>query len=211
MSALDAFLSTWDRARTTFGEGTPHGGDAVDRSAQLRALQGDVQAAAPTDWTGSAADTYAEANQRQGRAIGAMADIDSRLRAEVDRSADVVSAGRRELDAVRQWVVDAAATVPRTALGDQMLWPVVSKGAGDVAEIVQRSNGELNAIAERIQKLGGEYDALAPAEPRSETEPVSFMGDEEEPVVPETSPTSSTGRRLSPMTNQPTGPMDTRN
>jgi uncharacterized protein YukE len=189
MSALDAFLSTWQNARITFGEGTPQGGDSIDQSAQLRAVQSEVEGAAPRDWTGSAAETYADANRRQGQALGAMADIDHRLKAEVDRSAEVVAAGRRDLDAVRQWVVDAAATVPQTAFGDQMLYPVISEGAGEVAEIVARSNSELNAIAERIQKLGGEYDALAPAESDAEAEPAGFMGDEkdeEKSEVPET-------------------------
>ncbi|KUH80753.1 MULTISPECIES: EspA/EspE family type VII secretion system effector [unclassified Mycobacterium] len=162
MSVLAAFLSTWERAHTTFGEGTPHGGDGLDQSARFRRLQSDVDAAAPRDWTGAGSDSYAEANQRQSRALSAMADLDQRLKAEVDRSAAVVAAGRRDLEAVRQWVVDAAATVPRTALGEQMLWPVVSKGASEVAEIIRRSHGELSAIAERMRGLGTEYEALRP-------------------------------------------------
>ena len=172
MSVLAAFLSTWERAHTTFGEGTPQTGERFDRSAQLRGLQGDVDAAAPkSDWMGTAADSYAEANQRHSRALGAMADLDQRLRVEVDRSAAVVSAGRRELEAVRQWVVDAAATVPRTAAGDRMLWPVVSRGAGEVAEIVQRSNGELAVIADRIRALGDEYSAVGPRDAGPGAEP----------------------------------------
>ncbi|MEO3758220.1 EspA/EspE family type VII secretion system effector [Mycobacterium sp. B14F4] len=164
MGVLNAFLTTWDHARATFGEGVPHGGDGLDQSAQLRRLQGDVEAAAPKGWTGTASDTYAEANQRQSRALGSMANLDQRLKAEVDRSAAVVSAGRRDLEAVRQWVVDAAATVPNTALGERMLWPVISKGAGEVAEILQRSNGDLAAIAGRIRALGAEYDEIASPE-----------------------------------------------
>ena len=40
-----------------------------------------------------------------------------------------MTAGRRDLDAVKQWVSDAAATVPNTAAGQRMLWPIVSKGS----------------------------------------------------------------------------------
>ncbi|KUI05943.1 EspA/EspE family type VII secretion system effector [Mycobacterium sp. IS-3022] len=167
MSVLAAFLTTWQRARTTFGEGTPHGGDGFDQSVRFRRLQSDVDAAAPQDWSGAGSDSYAEANQRQSRALAAMADLDQRLKAEVDRSAAVVAAGRRDLEAVRQWVVDAAATVPRTALGEQMLWPVISRGASEVADIVRRSDGELSAIARRMRSLGGEYEALRQPIPRA--------------------------------------------
>lgn len=157
MGALDGFLTTWSHARATFGEGSPQAGAEFDESARLRTLQGDVESAAPdSDWTGPGADTYAEENTRHGRTLGAMAELDQRLAAEVDRSAAVVAAGRRELDAVRQWVLDAAAA----AAGEQMLWPVVSKGAGEVAEIIQRSHGDLGAIADRMRALGSEYEEL---------------------------------------------------
>jgi hypothetical protein len=106
-----------------------------------------------------------------------MAGLDQRLAAEVDRSATVVAAGRRDLDAVRQWVTDTAATLPRTAAGDRMLWPVVSKGAGDIAEIVARSNGELATIAGRIRELDGEYGELDRPKRDAEAEPVSFEGE----------------------------------
>lgn len=183
VGVLDAFLRTWSQARATFGEGSPQGGDGLDQSAQLRGLQSQVKAAAPKDWTGAASDTYAEANARQSRALGAMADLDQRLKAEVDRSAAVVSAGRRDLDAVSQWVVDAAAGVPATAAGERMLYPVVSKGAGEVAEIIQRSSDDLASIAGRIRKLGTEYDELS----TPDSEPVDFEGDDEEKSdLPET-------------------------
>ncbi|ULE35249.1 EspA/EspE family type VII secretion system effector [Mycobacterium sp. IDR2000157661] len=165
MGVLEAFLTTWELARSTFGEGTPRGGDDFDESTRFRRLQSELQTAGPTpDWTGAASDDYAEANRRQSGALGAMADLDERLKAEIDRSAAVVSAGRRDLDAVRQWVVDAASSVPRTPLGERMLLPVVSKGAGEVAEIIHRSNADLDAIAGRIRALGDEYGELNPPE-----------------------------------------------
>jgi hypothetical protein len=178
VSALDAFLATWSQARTTFGQGTPSEGAQLDRSGQLRGLQDDVTSAAPgSNWTGSGSDTYAEANSRHARTLGNLADLDKRLGAEVDRSAAVVVAGRRDLDAVRQWVVDAAATVPRTAAGDRMLWSVVSKGSGELTDIINRSNGDLAAIAQRIRGLGGEYDELRGAKKGEGAEPMNVKGD----------------------------------
>ncbi|WP_205871022.1 EspA/EspE family type VII secretion system effector [Mycolicibacterium holsaticum] len=179
MGAVDGFLATWSRARATFGEGNPQAGADFDASARLRSLQGDVESAAPaSDWTGAAADTYADENLRQGRTLGAMADLDRRLAAEVDRSAAVVAAGRRDLDAVKQWVLDAAATAP----SEQMTWPAVRKGVGDVAEIIERSHADLSAIAGRIRALGGEYAELG-----GDRTPVSLMGNgQDDKDVPET-------------------------
>lgn len=161
VSVVDAFLSTWARARATFGEGIPQDGGGLDHSARLESLRDEVESATPgSDWTGAGAEGYRDRNARQARALGALADLDRRLAAEVDRSAAVVAAGRRELDAVRQWVLDAAATTPETPAGQQMLWPVVSKGAGEVAEIIQRSHSDLAAIAARMRTLGAEYEEL---------------------------------------------------
>jgi uncharacterized protein YukE len=161
VGVLDAFESTWSNARSTFGQGTPQGGAQFDNSARLRQMQSDVESAKPdARWTGSASDSYSSANEKQARVLGQMAELDQRLRSEVDRSAAVVAAGRRDLDGVRQWVHAAASSVPRNSAGERMLFPVVSKGANDIAEIVQRSNRDLNAIAERVRSLRGEYQAL---------------------------------------------------
>jgi len=161
VGVLEGFLSTWSNARATFGDGVPPDGAQFDSSAQLRQLQCDVQSAVPgSTWTGSGSDTYTDANSRHRRTLGAIAELDIRLGAEMDRSATVVAAGRRDLDAVKQWVVDVASTVPKTAAGEQMLWPVVSKGSRAVAEIIQRSNADLAGIAERMKALSVEYQAL---------------------------------------------------
>ena len=158
---LDGFESTWSNARSAFGQGTPHEGSQFDNSTQLRQMQSNVESAKPdARWTGSASDSYGSANEKQGRVLGQMADLDQRLRTEIDRSAQVVTAGRQNLDAVRQWVHDAAATVPAGQNRDRMLYPIVSRGAGEIADIVQRSNGDLNAIAERVRRLGSEYQML---------------------------------------------------
>lgn len=169
VGVLDGFLTTWQRALATFGEGSPQGGDGLDQSAQLRSLQHDLESVAAGDWTGVAWETYAEANRRQSRVLAAIAELDERLKAEVDRSAAVVSAGRRDLEAVRQWVLDAAAGVSGTPLGEQLLWPVVSRGAAEVAEIVERSNAHLAAIAGRVRTLGADYDALSPPDSQGES------------------------------------------
>lgn len=89
-----------------------------------------------------------------------MAGLDYRLSGHVDESAEVVSAGRRDLDAVREWVLAAAASVPPSPDGDRMLLPIVQKGIGQVIDIVERSNGDLNSIGEKIRALGDEYKLL---------------------------------------------------
>jgi uncharacterized protein YukE len=168
VGVLDGFMVVWSNARATFGEGTPEGGAQFDASAQLHELQSKVNSAAPgARWSGSGADAYADTNDRQARTLGKLAELDQRLGSEVDRSAWVVAAGRRDLDAVRQWVTDAAATVPNSAAGERMLIPVVSRGAGEIVGIVERSHTDLGAIARRIEALGGEYRALAGPFPRA--------------------------------------------
>lgn len=75
---------------------------AVRRKYRAQQLQTKVQAAAPgSSWTGTGADAYANANDKQAHTLGALAHLDHRLGSEVDRSAAVVVAGRRELDAVK--------------------------------------------------------------------------------------------------------------
>jgi EspA/EspE family len=120
-----------------------------------------VQTAAPgSKWTGGAADAYGAANTEHGRVLGRLAGLDQRLSAHVDESAQVVAAGRRDLDAVRKWVVDAAASAPKNVAGERMQMAIVQKGLSQVQEIIKRSNGDLNAIGDKISGLGGEYQAL---------------------------------------------------
>jgi hypothetical protein len=158
---LDGFESTYSNARTTFGQGIPQDGAQFDNSNQLRQMQSTVESAKPGQgWTGSAADSYSTSNDKQGRVLGGMADLDRRLRTEINHSAQVVGAGRQNLDAVRQWVHDAAATVPPGQNRDRMLYPIVSKGAGEIADILKKSNGDLSTIAARISGLGSEYQRL---------------------------------------------------
>jgi hypothetical protein len=186
VGALDAFMSTWSNARSTLGEGTPQEGAQFDKSSQFRQAQSGVESAAPgAKWTGSAADSYAEANSNQARVLGQMAGLDQRLGAEIDRSAAVVAAGRQNLDQVKQWVQDAAASVPQGADREQTLLPIARKGIGDVADVVKQTNGDLNAIGERIRLLGNEYQALGddkkgkdPKDPKDKDPLAKLLGDE---------------------------------
>lgn len=161
MGLLGAFLSTWDDARATFGSGTPIGGAEFDKSDQFHELRSTVLSAGPGgQWAGTAAEAYDDRNRAHAVTIGRLADLDRRLGAEVDRSAAVVTAGRRDLDSVKQWVIDAAASVPPTAAGDRTLLPMVCKGTAEIAEIINRSNAEMDAIAARIRAIGSGYDDL---------------------------------------------------
>lgn len=161
MSVLGGFLSTWSQARTTFGEGFPEPGATFDSSAALQQLEADTRAAAPTAvWDGAAADAYDARNAEHARVLARMAELDQLIGVEVDRSAAIVTQGRQQLDAIRDWVVAAAGSVPKGAAGEQMLLRLVAKGCTEIADIVTSSNGQLAAIAERIRALGTEYAAL---------------------------------------------------
>ena len=157
VSALDGFLSTWSQANTTFGRGTPSEGSRFDHSDGLHRLQNHLGSAAPTStWTGAASTSYAATTGRTERVLGSLADLDQRLGTEIDNSAAVVTAGRRDLHAIRTMVVDAAATVASARL----LWPRIIRGASDILDVIGRSHGDLTAIADRIRGLGSQYDDL---------------------------------------------------
>nr|WP_155906671.1 MULTISPECIES: EspA/EspE family type VII secretion system effector [unclassified Mycolicibacterium] len=142
-----------------FGSGTPVGGSEFDMSARFRELRSRVLAAvAEGDWTGPGAEAYSDRNRQQAGTIARLAALDWRVGLEVDRSAAVVAAGRRDLDSVRQWVIDTAASVPPTAAGERALLPVVAKGAAEIAEILNRSTDDMNGIATRIRAIGTRYE-----------------------------------------------------
>jgi hypothetical protein len=187
VGAIDAFMTTWSNARETLGQGTPQEGAPFDNSAQLRQMQTAVQSVAPGDkWTGSAADSYGDANSKQARVLGQMAGLDQRLGIEVDRSAAAVTAGRQNLDGVKQWVLDAAAAVPAGDDREQQLLPIARKGIGDVADVVKQTNGDLNAIGARIQAIGNEYEALGDptkkdGDPNNKDPRDNIVGDKDDP------------------------------
>lgn len=161
VGVLDAFLATWSRARAAFGDGAPQDGSGYDQSPELLELRDEVAGAGPGQhWRGRGSDAYGHANDKQAGVLGEAARLDRRLRAEVDKSAEVVAAGRRELDGVRQWVLDAASEVPQTAEGERMLYPVVSRGSGEIVEILERSAADMRSISTRIGGIGAQYQAL---------------------------------------------------
>jgi hypothetical protein len=182
VSVLDGFFSTWSNAKVTFGQGTPQTGDRYDGSAKLTQMQSTLNSAAPDSrWTGGAASTYGAVNTEHRRVIGDIGGLDQRLAAHVNQSADVVANGRTQLDAVRKWVVDAAASVPPGKDNDRMLLPIANKGISQVMDIVTKTNGELGTIGGKIRGLGDQYAALgdqrfAPKEDTPDIETVK--GDE---------------------------------
>ena len=162
VGVLDAFLATWSRARAAFGDGAPQDGSGYDQSPELLELRDEVAGAGPGQhWRGPGSDAYGHANDKQAGVLGVAARLDRQLRAEVDKSAEVVAAGRRELDGVRQWMLDAASEVPRTAEGERMLYPVVSRGSGEIVEILERAVADMHSISTRIGGIGAEYHALS--------------------------------------------------
>lgn len=155
-------MSTWSKARETFGQGVPQTGERFDQSAQLRQMQTTVASAAPgSRWIGAAANAYDTANTNHGKIFGELASLDQRLSAKVTESAHVVSTGRQNLDTVRQWVLDAAATVPEGKAREQLLMPIVKNGLGQITEIITISNTELNRVGGAIKGIGSEYQALS--------------------------------------------------
>jgi hypothetical protein len=161
VGVLEAFLSTWSKARETFGEGVPQTGQRFDQSGSLRQMQSTVESAAPgSRWSGRAADGYGTANADHGKVFGQLAGLDQRLSAQVTQTAKIVLTGRQNLDSVRQWVVDAAASVPPGRNREMQLLPIVQKGLAQVQDVVTMSNGQLNTVAGEVKKIGGEYRAL---------------------------------------------------
>lgn len=162
MSAIDAFYSTWSQARETFGSGVPQDGSEFDKSNQLRQLQSTIEAAKPDSrWQGPAADAYAAKNQQHAATYGKLAELDQRMAAEVSKTAGVVTAGRQNLDQIRDWVTSAAASAPNDRSGETMKVAIASKGIGQISEIIKQSNDQMNAIGERIRGIGREYDEIS--------------------------------------------------
>lgn len=161
MSALDAFHTTWSRARATFGDGVPQSGDEFDGSGRFRQMQAEVEAAAPDQrWEGPAADAYGATNRKHAADFSKLAELDQRMAAEVNRSADVVSTGRRDLDQLRDWVTSMAATTPPDLSGERMRLVIAGKGISQISDIIRQRTGEMNVIGQRLRAIGDEYGAL---------------------------------------------------
>lgn len=194
MTVIDAFLSTWSRARQTFGDGTPTSGTQVDDSRTLLRLESSLESAVPgTQWSGSAAADYAAANSQQRQALHLFAELDQRLAFQIDQSAEVVVAGRHDLSELRNWFVDAAAAVPAGPTGQRMQLAIAHRGLEQLREIVEQSRAESQSIADSLRGLSDEYRALdnqqlggtPSAENLSTFHGVDFKSDiPDEPFVP---------------------------
>jgi EspA/EspE family len=161
VTAIDGFLSTWSNARQTYGQGTPQTGEQYDNSGKLTNLQSTVQTAGPAgNWTGPAAEAYAKTNTQHGEILGQMAALDKKLATEVTNSAQVVATGRQNLDALKQWVLDAANTVPPGKNADQMKMQIAQKGLTQLQDIIKQSNAQSNEIGGRVTNIGHQYEAL---------------------------------------------------
>lgn len=161
MGAIEGFNSTWESTRETFGVGTPHNGEKFDKSSALDGLASNMAAAAPgSRWTGAGATSYDTANTEHRQIIGQLAGLDKQLGAEVDKSAQVVTAGRQKLESIRQWVAAAVASVPPGKTAEQMKAAIAKKGLAQIQEVIEKSNAESNAIGGRIRALDAEYQKL---------------------------------------------------
>lgn len=194
MGLLDAFYSTWDKARATYGEGVPDDGSQFDGSSRLLEMKAGIEAAAPDDrWQGTASEAYAAANKDHAIVFGKLADLDKRMAAEVKKAADVVTAGRNSLDATRSWVTSMVNALPETTAADRdrKLLPIVNKGIGEVSETVQKSTQAMTEIGRSVTGLKGEWDSLknqkfAPAGNTKGDEMLGVKGDfkEDMPELP---------------------------
>ncbi|MGY1989062.1 TPR repeat region-containing protein [Mycolicibacterium fortuitum] len=161
MGVLDAFNSTWSKARQTFGQGTPQDGTQFDASANFQQAKAAVEAAtAGPNWQGPASEAYAAKNKDHAAVFGRLADLDKRMAAEVTNAANVVTAGRQNLDQVKSWVTSAVSSIPSGTSArdrDKKLLQIANAGISKVSNIVQTSTGEMNAIGGRVQAIKGEF------------------------------------------------------
>lgn len=164
MSALDGFYSTWNKARATFGEGTPTDGNDHNSSAsQLMRMKGMIESAAPDDrWQGTASQAYAAANTEHAGVYEKLADLDRRMAAEVTNAANVVTNGRNQLDATKSWVESMVASLPPTSAQDRenKLIPIANQGISQVNTTVQNANRDMFGIGTRVTGIKNEYDGL---------------------------------------------------
>ncbi|MDO3640145.1 TPR repeat region-containing protein [Mycolicibacterium arseniciresistens] len=89
----------------------------------------------------------------------------------------MVTTGRGNLDAVRQWVTDAANSVPPGKQRDELLMKIANSGLGQVSEIVQTSNDANNTIRDNMNRLKPEFEAVNFS---SEGSPSGDPGDDKE-------------------------------
>ncbi|MCV7284852.1 hypothetical protein H7J87_05885 [Mycolicibacterium wolinskyi] len=164
MSALDGFYSTWNKARETFGQGTPDDGSQFDGSSRLMEMKASVDAAAPDDrWQGSGSQAYAAANKEHASVYEKLAELDKKMAGEVKKAADVVNVGRTNLDTSKGWVESMVNCLP-AGLSDtdreNKLIPIAKAGITKVDDIVKAATDDMTTIKGNVDKLKGEYETI---------------------------------------------------
>lgn len=166
MSVLEAFLTVSRTAQSSFGTGTPQPGTPLSESSTaVRSVETDLRGASPGgQWTGTASDAYAQANIKHIGNIGAFAELDQRLGAQIDSAADVVSNGRENVASVHNWVVRLAELVPSGPLREALLLPIVNTGIAQIGAAVLRTKFDLSSISDEITEIANEYQKLGAGE-----------------------------------------------
>ncbi|MFD3040419.1 TPR repeat region-containing protein [Mycolicibacterium senegalense] len=164
MSALDGFYSTWNKARETFGVGTPTDGSQHDGSSQLLRMKGMIDSAAKHDgWQGTGADAYAAANKEHASVYSKLAELDKQMAAEVTNAANIVTTGRAQLDNTKSWV-DSAVNVVPTSLSaadrEKYFIPIAKEGITQVNNTVSTANGQMLQIGFRVTDIKKQYEEL---------------------------------------------------
>ena len=163
MSALDGFYSTWNKARETFGQGTPDDGSQFDGSSRLMEMKASVDAAAPDDrWQGSGSQAYAAANKEHASVYEKLAELDKKMAGEVKKAADVVNVGRTNLDTSKGWVESMVNSLPATSDQDRenKLVRIAKAGITQVDNIVKSATDDMTTIKGNVDKLTGEYQTV---------------------------------------------------
>lgn len=166
MSVLEAFLTVSRTAQSSFGTGTPQPGTPLSESSTaVRSVETDLRGASPGgQWTGTASDAYAQANIKHIGNVGAFAELDQRLGAQIDSAADVVSNGRENVISVHNWVVRLAELVPSGPLREALLLPIVNTGIAQIGAAVLRTKLDLSSISDEITEIANEYQKLGAGE-----------------------------------------------
>ncbi|WP_301120868.1 EspA/EspE family type VII secretion system effector [Mycolicibacterium fortuitum] len=166
MSVLEAFLTVSRTAQSSFGAGTPQPGTPLSESSTaVRSVETDLRGASPGgQWTGTASDAYAQANIKHIGNVGAFAELDQRLGAQIDSAADVVSNGRENVISVHNWVVRLAELVPSGPLREALLLPIVNTGIAQIGATVLRTKFDLSSISDEITEIANEYQKLGAGE-----------------------------------------------
>ncbi|WP_208301190.1 EspA/EspE family type VII secretion system effector [Mycobacterium sp. DL440] len=165
MSALDGFYSTWSKAKDTFGVGTPTDGSHYDgSSSKLMQMKSTIESATPDDrWQGTASQAYAAANKEHAAVYEKLSDLDRKMAAELNKAANVVTAGRGQLDVTKSWVDSAVDSLPKSLSSqarEKSLIPIAREGITQVNNTVQNANNDMVAIGQSVNGIKNQFDEL---------------------------------------------------